>query len=97
MCVSVLVVARWLKPDFDTNTNFIRDHLGDDYQPLMCPWTGADWRGLFVVASTRVHPEQVPLINFAGRCCGRVRRSHVVEPRGIEPLTSALQKQRSTN
>lgn len=38
--VSVLVVARWLKPDFDTTRHFIRDRLRNDYEPLICPWTG---------------------------------------------------------
>jgi predicted amidophosphoribosyltransferase len=40
--VSLLVVARWLKPDFGDNARFLRG-LGDhSYDPSTCPWTGGD-------------------------------------------------------
>jgi hypothetical protein len=38
--VSVVVVARWLNPRHPLSTNFIRDWLGEDYDPLVCPVTG---------------------------------------------------------
>lgn len=38
--VSVLVVARWLNPEFGENADFIRDRLKSDYDPSICPWTG---------------------------------------------------------
>ncbi len=37
--VSVLVVGRWLKEDYGDNREFIAN-LGD-YDPCLCPWTGA--------------------------------------------------------
>jgi predicted amidophosphoribosyltransferase len=39
--VSVLVVARWLKEDYGDNKQFIDDLRGRDYDPSICPWTGA--------------------------------------------------------
>jgi hypothetical protein len=39
--VSVLVVARWLKEDFGDNKTFIADLANRDYDPGICPWTGA--------------------------------------------------------
>jgi hypothetical protein len=38
--VSVLVVARWLNPDFGDTGDFIGEHLRRDYDPGICPWTG---------------------------------------------------------
>lgn len=38
--VSVLVVARWLNPEFGENAAFFRDRLTSDYDPSICPWTG---------------------------------------------------------
>jgi hypothetical protein len=38
--VSVMVVGRWLDPDYGTNAAFIADHLRSDYQPHRCPVTG---------------------------------------------------------
>jgi hypothetical protein len=40
--VSVMVVGRWLRPDFGHNGEFIKTRLGRDYDPWMCPVTGAD-------------------------------------------------------
>jgi hypothetical protein len=39
--VSILVIARWIKPEFGDNEAFIRERLTVDYDPLLCPWTGA--------------------------------------------------------
>jgi hypothetical protein len=39
--VSVLVVARWLKEDYGDNKQFIDTLRGRDYDPSVCPWTGA--------------------------------------------------------
>jgi len=39
--VSVLVVARWLKEDYGDNKRFIAELATRDYDPLICPWTGA--------------------------------------------------------
>ncbi len=39
--VSVLVVARWLKEDFGDNARALRDIAARDYDPAICPWTGA--------------------------------------------------------
>ncbi len=41
MRVSVLVVARWLKEDYADNKRFIADLTNRDYNPHICPWTGA--------------------------------------------------------
>lgn len=38
--VSLLIVARWLRPNFGMNAAFIRERLGNDFDPLVCPWTG---------------------------------------------------------
>lgn len=38
--VSLLVVARWLKPEFGDNAKFLRDNASQDYDPMICPWTG---------------------------------------------------------
>ncbi len=38
--VSVLVVARWIREDFGDNAQFLRDL--SDYDPAICPWTGAE-------------------------------------------------------
>jgi hypothetical protein len=40
--VSALIVARWLKEDFNDNKQFIADLRNRDYDPSICPWTGAD-------------------------------------------------------
>jgi len=40
--ISVLVVARWLKEDYGDNKSFIADLANRDYDPDICPWTGAD-------------------------------------------------------
>jgi hypothetical protein len=40
--VSLLVVARWLKPDFGDNARFLRKLADSAYDPRICPWTGAD-------------------------------------------------------
>ncbi len=39
--VSVLVAARWINADFGGNAAFIRDLADRDYDPAICPWTGA--------------------------------------------------------
>jgi hypothetical protein len=39
--VSVLVLARWLNKDYGGNTRFLADLAGRDYDPGLCPWTGA--------------------------------------------------------
>ena len=39
--VSVLVVARWLKEDYGDNKRFIAELATRDYDPRICPWTGA--------------------------------------------------------
>jgi hypothetical protein len=39
--VSVLVVARWLKQDYGDNKGFIAELATRDYDPRICPWTGA--------------------------------------------------------
>jgi hypothetical protein len=39
--VSALIVARWLKEDFGGNKQFIEDLRNRDYNPGVCPWTGA--------------------------------------------------------
>jgi orotate phosphoribosyltransferase len=38
--VSVVVIARWLNPRHPLNARYIREHLRDDYNPLVCPVTG---------------------------------------------------------
>jgi hypothetical protein len=40
--VSVMVVSRYLKPSYDDNAEFIKKHLGRDYDPRICPVTGGD-------------------------------------------------------
>jgi hypothetical protein len=39
--ISVLVAARWLNEDFGGNAAFLRELAGRDYDPAICPWTGA--------------------------------------------------------
>ena len=39
--VSVLVLARWLSEDYGSNARFLADLAGRDYDPGLCPWTGA--------------------------------------------------------
>lgn len=39
--VTTLVLARWIDPSWDNTTTVIRDHLSDDYNPDLCPFTGA--------------------------------------------------------
>jgi hypothetical protein len=38
--VSVVVIARWLNPRHPLSPRFIREHLRDHYNPLVCPVTG---------------------------------------------------------
>jgi hypothetical protein len=38
--VSVMVIARWLNPRHPLSPRFIREHLRDHYNPLVCPVTG---------------------------------------------------------
>jgi len=40
--VSVMVVGRWLRPDFGNNAQFIKTRLARDYDPWICPVTGAE-------------------------------------------------------
>jgi len=40
--VSVMVVGRWLRPDFGHNAQFIKTRLARDYHPWICPVTGAE-------------------------------------------------------
>jgi hypothetical protein len=39
--VSALVIARWLNEDYGDNKSFIAKLADRDYDPLLCPWTGA--------------------------------------------------------
>ena len=39
--VSVLVAARWINENFGDNAAFVRGLAGRDYDPAICPWTGA--------------------------------------------------------
>jgi hypothetical protein len=39
--VSVLVAARWINEDFGGNAAFLRGLADRDYDPAICPWTGA--------------------------------------------------------
>jgi hypothetical protein len=39
--VSVMVVGRWLSPNFANTAQFIKDRLDRDYDPAICPVTGA--------------------------------------------------------
>jgi hypothetical protein len=39
--VSVLVAARWINEDFGNNAAFLRGLADRDYDPAICPWTGA--------------------------------------------------------
>jgi hypothetical protein len=36
--ISVLIVARWIKPEFAENRRFITEHLNKLYDPRVCPW-----------------------------------------------------------
>jgi hypothetical protein len=38
--VSIVVIARWLNPRHPLSPRFIREHLRDHYNPLVCPITG---------------------------------------------------------
>jgi hypothetical protein len=40
--VSVLVVGRWLSPNFGNTARFIRTRLRSDYDPAVCPVTGGE-------------------------------------------------------
>lgn len=41
--VSILAIARILRPDFTTTAEFLKQgRLADDFDPWICPWTGAD-------------------------------------------------------
>jgi hypothetical protein len=40
--VSVMVVGRWLRPRFGHNADFIKTRLTRDFDPSICPVTGAD-------------------------------------------------------
>ena len=39
--VSVLVAARWINEEFGANAAFLRGLADRDYDPAICPWTGA--------------------------------------------------------
>ncbi len=39
--VSVLVAARWINEGFGGNATFVRGLAGRNYDPAICPWTGA--------------------------------------------------------
>jgi predicted amidophosphoribosyltransferase len=39
--VSVLVLARWLNEDYGSNARFLADLADRNYDPGLCPWTGA--------------------------------------------------------
>jgi hypothetical protein len=39
--ISVLVAARWINEDFGGNAAFLGGLSGRDYDPAICPWTGA--------------------------------------------------------
>lgn len=39
--ISVLVAARWINEDFGGNAAFLRGLFSRDYDPAICPWTGA--------------------------------------------------------
>ncbi len=41
--VSVLIIARWLKPTFADNKRFIAEHLKGLYDPYQCPWGSGSW------------------------------------------------------
>lgn len=43
---SVLNVARWIEPawqipEYDNNAGFLAQRCARDYDPMICPWTGA--------------------------------------------------------
>lgn len=38
--ISTMTAARWLKPGYGTNREFIRAHLARDFDTEICPWTG---------------------------------------------------------
>ncbi len=40
--VSVMMVGRWLRPDFGHNAQFIKTRLARDYDPWLCPVTGGE-------------------------------------------------------
>jgi hypothetical protein len=35
------VAARWINEEFGSNAAFLRGLSGHDYDPAICPWTGA--------------------------------------------------------
>ena len=37
--ISALILARWLRPGFAQNKQFISDRLTSRYDPRLCPWT----------------------------------------------------------
>ncbi|GAA0953620.1 hypothetical protein [Actinocorallia libanotica] len=39
--VSIMTAARWIKPDYRGNREFLRTHLQRDFDPEICPWTGS--------------------------------------------------------
>jgi Predicted amidophosphoribosyltransferases len=39
--VSVLVVARWINEGYGSNARFVQERLTQDFDPLICPWTGS--------------------------------------------------------
>ena len=39
--VSVLIVARWIKPTFAENKRFVTEHLTKLYNPRICPWNSS--------------------------------------------------------
>ena len=39
--ISVLVAARWINEDYGGNAAFLRGLSDRDYDPAICPWTGA--------------------------------------------------------
>lgn len=38
--VSILTGARYLRENYGENANFVKTRLNQDYNPLLCPWTG---------------------------------------------------------
>lgn len=38
--VTTLVLARWIDPGWENTAQVIREHLTDDYDPGLCPFTG---------------------------------------------------------
>lgn len=39
--VSLLVVARWINPEYGRNSSFLQGIAHRDYDPETCPWTGS--------------------------------------------------------